>query len=58
MERFEVHHLFGDPFYKAMILLKDIVQIFDLPDFNNGACVCEFQDGVDGVNPVKQAPLP
>ncbi|MHC3941675.1 hypothetical protein ACI0FR_03005 [Paenochrobactrum sp. BZR 201-1] len=49
MERFEAHHLFGDPFDKTTVLLKDIVQIFDLPDFNHVACACEFQDDVDGV---------
>ncbi|WOC16373.1 hypothetical protein MP213Fo_18550 [Pseudochrobactrum sp. MP213Fo] len=35
MERFEAHHWFGDPFDKAMVLLKDDVEIFDLPDFNH-----------------------
>lgn len=49
MECFKAHHWFGDPFDKAVVLLKDIVQVFDLPDFNHVACACEFQDGVDGV---------
>ena len=34
MEGLEAHHRAGDPLYKTMILLKDIVQIFDLPDLD------------------------
>jgi hypothetical protein len=49
MECFKTHHWFGDPFDKAMVLLKYIVQIFDLPDFNHGTCADELQNRVYGL---------
>lgn len=47
MERFDAHQRFGDPFDQAVILLKDVIEIFDLPDFNHVDCSDEFQDRVD-----------
>ena len=47
MECFEAHHWFGDPFDKAVVLLKDIIDVFYLPDFDNITCSGEFQEGVN-----------
>lgn len=49
MKCFETHHRFGDPFDKPMVLFKDIIEIFDLPDFNHVARSREFHDRVDGL---------
>lgn len=49
MERLAPHHRLGDPLDKPMVLLKDIIEIFDLPDFNHVARPGEFQDRVDGL---------
>lgn len=46
MECLEAHHWFGDPFDKAVFLFKDIVKVFDLPDFNERTRSREFQDRV------------
>ena len=34
MKRLEAHHVFGYPLYDAMILVKNIVEIFGLKNFN------------------------
>lgn len=57
MKRFEGHHLLGDPFDKGMILFKNIIEIFDWTDFNDGARSGEFLDRVDGLKPSRFAPL-
>ncbi len=49
MKCFETHHWLGDPFDKAVVLLKDIIEIFDLPDFNDSTCSGEFQDRIYGL---------
>lgn len=49
MKCFEAHHRFGDPFDKAVVWLKDIIEIFDLPDFYHVDRSREFQDRVDGL---------
>ena len=49
MERIEAHHWLGDPFNKAVILFKDIIEIFDLPDFNDFARSGELQDRVNSL---------
>ncbi|EEP62895.1 Hypothetical protein BAAA_4000090 [Brucella abortus str. 2308 A] len=36
--------MFGDPLDETMILLKDIVQIFDLQNFNQLIRTSDFQD--------------
>jgi len=38
--------VFGDPFDESMILRENIVEIFDLQDFNHFACARDFQDVV------------
>jgi len=47
MERFEAHHRAGDPLDEAMILLENVVQVFDLPDLDCATVAGEFQDHVD-----------
>lgn len=49
MDRFETHHLLGKPFDKAVVLLKGIIEIFELPDFKHSARSGKFQDRVDGL---------
>ena len=44
---FEAQHLFGDPLDEMMILFKDVVQVFDLQDFDQLAIALDFQDGID-----------
>lgn len=46
MECLEAHHRPGDPLDKPVDLFKDIVEIFDLADFNDLAGTGEFQDRV------------
>lgn len=46
MERLESHHRARDPLDEAMILLEDIVQVFDLPDLDCAATAGAFQDHV------------
>jgi len=46
MKCLEAHHRLGDPFDEAVILLKDVVEIFNLPNFNYMTSSCEFQDRV------------
>ena len=53
MEGFEAHHRLRDPLDKAMILLKDIVQIFDLENVYLRALAREFQDDVNRLKPRK-----
>ena len=36
MERFKAHHRSNDPFNGAMILLHDIIRVFDLTKFYTG----------------------
>ncbi len=43
MECLDAHHWFGDPFDKAVVLLKDIIEVFYLPVFDNITCSGEFQ---------------
>ncbi len=38
--------MFGKPLDETMILLKDIVEIFDLQDFNRLTCTSDFRDVV------------
>ena len=54
MKCFEAQHLFGDPLDEMMILFKDVVQVFDLQDFDQLAIALDFQDGIDvsGAYPV------
>ncbi|WOC16383.1 hypothetical protein MP213Fo_18650 [Pseudochrobactrum sp. MP213Fo] len=49
MECFEARLWLGDPFDEAVILLKDIIEIFDLPDFKHSTRSREFQDPVNGL---------
>ena len=49
MERFEAHHWLGDPFDKAVILFHDIIEIFDLPDFNDVARSGALQDRINNL---------
>ena len=44
MKRLETHHWFGNPFDKAVILLKDVIEVFDLKDFKHPARTSDFQD--------------
>lgn len=46
MERLEAHHRPGDPFDKPMVLLKDVIEIFDLADFYHGAGSSDFKDHI------------
>ena len=43
MECFEPHHRPGDPLDEPMVLFKDIVEIFDLADFNDLAGTVNFR---------------
>ncbi|MDM7852506.1 hypothetical protein [Pseudochrobactrum kiredjianiae] len=38
MNRFEAQYVFGNPLDKTMALFKDIVQVFNLYDFNQLSC--------------------
>ncbi len=46
MKRLEAQHVFGEALDEAMILLKDVIEIFDLKNLNHLACVRDFQDYV------------
>ncbi len=46
MKRLEAQHMFGDPRDEMMILFKDVIEIFNLQNFNHLACVSDFQDCV------------
>lgn len=47
MECFEAHHQFGDPLDEPVVLFEDIVEIFNLSDFNQVSRSGDFQDRVD-----------
>ena len=47
----EPHHRAGDPLDEAVILLDDVVQVFDLPDFHGATTAGEFQDRVHRLKP-------
>lgn len=47
MERLEARHRARDPLDEAVILLKNVVQVFDLPDLNCVASAGGFQDRID-----------
>lgn len=49
MERLKAHHRLGNALDEPMVLLKDIIEIFNLPNFNLIALSGEFQDGVDSL---------
>lgn len=49
MKCLEAHHWFCETFDEAVILFKDIVEIFDLPDFNDPSRSGEFQDRIDSL---------
>ena len=51
MKGFEAEHLPCDALDEPMALLKDIVQIFDLQDFDGLPCFCELQDDIHGFQP-------
>jgi len=44
MKCFEAQHMFGDPLDETMILFKNIVQAFDLQNFNLLSIAGDFQD--------------
>ncbi len=44
MKCLEPQHLIGNPLDETMVLFKNIVEIFDLPDFNHLAVTCDFKD--------------
>jgi len=44
MERLEAQHRRSDAFDEAMVLFKNVVQLFDLQDFDEGPCPGELQD--------------
>lgn len=46
MEGLEAYHRAGDPLDETMVLLKNVVQVFDLPDLDDAAAAGEFQDRV------------
>ena len=43
MKCLEAQHVFGNPFDKAVILLKDVIEISYLPDFNHLAAPVIFR---------------
>ena len=45
VESLEAHRRAGDPLDETMVLLKEIVQIFDLSDLDCAATAGKFQDG-------------
>ncbi len=46
MKCLEAQHVFGNSLDKPVILLKDVVEIFNLQDFNQLAVTGDFQDCV------------
>jgi len=44
MKRLKAHHVFDDPSYETMILLKCIVEIFGLKNFNQLTHPSDLQD--------------
>ena len=44
MEGIEAQHGSGDPFDQAVALLKDIVEVFQLPDLNRASVTSELGD--------------
>lgn len=51
MEGLEPEHGTGDPLDETMILLKDVVEIFDLHDLDHAAGAGELQDHIDALQP-------
>jgi hypothetical protein len=49
MEGLEAQHRSGDALDEAMVLFKNVIQVFDLQDFDDGPCSCELQDHVRGM---------
>lgn len=56
MKGFEAEHLPCDALDEPMVLLKDIVQIFDLQDFDGLPCSRELQDHIHGFQPRQIGP--
>ena len=53
MEGFEAKHRTGDALYKAVILFKDVVDIFLLPDGEQLAIPFKFEDHIHRLKPRK-----
>lgn len=51
MKGFEAHDRARDLLDEAMILFKDIIQIFDLPDFDSASAAVKFRDYKDCLKP-------
>ncbi len=51
MESLEAHHRACDPFDETVVLFKDVVQIFDLPDLDRSSAIGEFQDRIHRLKP-------
>lgn len=49
MKSLEAQHLPGDPLDETMVLFKDVVEVFDLQNFNRFACAGNFQDCIYGL---------
>jgi len=56
MKGFEAEHLPCYALDEPMVLLKDIVQLVDLQDFNGLPCSCELQDDIHGFQTRKIGP--
>ncbi len=46
MKRLEAQCVFCNPLDEAMVLFKNIVEIFDLKNFDHFTCTGDFQDVV------------
>ena len=51
MKGFEAEHSPCDALDEPMVLLKNIIQILDLQDFDALPCSCELQDDIRGFQP-------
>lgn len=49
VECLEAQHWSGDAFDEAMVLFKNVIQVFNLQDFDDDPCSCELHDHVRGV---------
>jgi hypothetical protein len=49
MERLEAHHRRGDTLDEAVILIQDIIEVFNLPDLDDAAAAGKFQAHVHGL---------
>jgi len=57
MECLEAHHRLGDPLDKPVVVFKDIVEIFDLADFNDLAVPLIFRIVLTACSPARLTPL-